>query len=182
MTGRTLALTCLLFAAPLFGQERRLVSRIEVAGNAPAQLVVSQTAIEAGRSYSDRDLEVAIARIRRLPFVYDARYSLDGDTLSIEVDTVTRFSANIAVSASSFPDEVSGQGDIGGGARFFAGSGGVARVTVNKFLAEGGDFRTLAADYSHYGIGGTRLFANAAIGKTFDGDDDFEPDPDRKSV
>ncbi len=178
MNRRTLGFAFLLITAPLFAQTGHLVSRIDVrGGRAPAALIISQTALEVGRTYSDRDLEIAVARIRRLPFIYDARYSMEGETLILEIDTVTRFFADVDVEGSSFPGDNRAIAVVGGGTRLYVGSGGVAEVTLTKLLAEGGSGRNLGLEYSHYGIAGTRLFASASILQSFFNDEGFEPDP-----
>lgn len=178
MIRRLLALAFVFLTIPLLAQATRTISRIEVRGDVPAKLIVSQTALIEGRAYSDRDLEIAVARIRRLPFVYDARYTIQGETLIFEVDAMTRFFAAVDAAGMSLPNgRATGAATVGGGARFFAGSNGIAEVNVTKLLAEGGDARVLGAEYSHYGIAGTRLFATAAIGQSFIGNEGFNADP-----
>src|SRR5215213_10142097 len=114
----------LLFAIPLAAQTKHLVSRIDVRGNVPAAIVTSQSALEEGRSYSERDLDDAVSRLRRLPFVFDARYSLAGDTLVIEVDAVTRFFAGLDANGFRSDNDQGGVAALSGGGRLFLRSGG----------------------------------------------------------
>ena len=177
MISNALSAAVVILATVIIPPRFYTVQKIEVVGDVPAQVVISQSALGVGRDYMERDLQLAVARIRRLPFIYDARYSMNGETLVFEVEPVTRFSGEFEVVASSFPGDVSGIGEIGGRFRQFVGSGGVADVAITKQLAEGGDARFLGGGYAHYGIAGTRLFARAEIAQTLLNDDDFESDP-----
>jgi hypothetical protein len=173
---KRLTMILLLLVLPMAAQAQRVVSRIEVRGNVPAQIVTSQTALVEGRSYSDKDLEVAMGRLRRLPFVFDARYSMDGDTLVIEIDSMSRLFADLAAFGSGHDDRGTGSARLGGGGRLFLGSGGVAQGHVAEHVFEGDHATELDAQYSHYGIAGTRFFAatgiNYAVVK-----DGFDADP-----
>ena len=167
----------LLFALPLAAQAIHRVARIDVRGNVPAKIVVTQSALEEGRSYSDKDLEVAVARLRRLPFVFDARYSMEGETLVIEIDAVSRFFADLEAFGTGFEHDESGVATLGGGGRLFLGSGGVAQGRVVESVAEHTDSTVADLEYTHYGIAGTRFFAGAGIGYSALNDEGFEPDP-----
>jgi len=173
------ALLFLIINTPLLAQSRRLVSRIEVRGEVPAPLVISQSALAEGRAYSDRDLDVAVSRIAKLPFVFDASYTMDGETLIIDVHAMTRFYAGFDVSGTELPHAktTTTTGAVGGGMRFFAGSGGVAEVTADRVLADSGGGRFVAIHYSHYGIAGTRFFASAGIGHSIINDAELAHDP-----
>jgi len=164
----------LLFAAlPLMAQ--RTVSRIEVRGNVPAAIVLPQSALVEGRAYRDTDLEAAVARLRRLPFIFDARYSMEGETLVLEVtgETPLFFQVEGTGAKSHFDDN--NTAELSGGARLYAGNGGVAEGRVIKVLAEGGDSRRAALGLSHYSIGGTRFFATAGIDTTITKAREFDP-------
>src|SRR5690242_2048628 len=88
MIRRAILFIAVTLALPLLAQPRE-VSRIEVRGSVPAGIILSQSALVEGRGYTESDLDAAIARLRRLPFVHDARYALEGETLVLEVDGVT---------------------------------------------------------------------------------------------
>lgn len=166
-----------ILTTPLLAQSGRLVSRIEVRGKVPAPLVISQTALVEGRTYSDRDLDIAVSRIAKLPFVFDASYSMEGETLIIDVAVMTRFYADFDVSGAALPHTTTTTGALGGGARFFAGAGGVAEVTADRVLADSGGGRIVGLHYSHYGIAGTRFFASAGVGQSIINDEELEHDP-----
>lgn len=177
MIRRLVVIAALLFVVPLSAQTRHRVSRIEVRGNVPARIVVSQTALAEGRSYSDDDLDLAVARVRRLPFVHDARHSLEGETLVIEVTGVTRLFGDLDASGVGRESDQFSSAAVAGGGRLFLGSG-VAEARVQEFVAERSD-DNWAADvaYSQYGIGGTRLFATAGVNYAIKRQEGVEPDP-----
>lgn len=167
-------LICLL-ALSAAAQEHR-VSRIEVRGNVPAPIVVAQSALSEGRGYSTSDLDAGIARLRRLPFVYDARYVLDGDTLRIEVTGETPLFAEIdAFGLKSEVDESAGALVSAGGRHFLGAS--VVEARVSNFFGEGDDPRDAQLRYSHYSIGGTRLFAAVTGSFELNEAEGFESDP-----
>lgn len=167
----------LLIVLPLAAQSKHLVSRIDVRGNVPAHIVTSQSALVEGRSYSDKDLEVAMARLRRLPFVYDAQYSMEGEVLVIEIDAVSRFFGDLDANGIGFENDQTGNARIGAGGRMFLGSGGVAQLRAIEYVSEGNDSGAVDAEYSHYGIAGSRLFASAGIEYEALHDERYNPDP-----
>ncbi|HJQ36503.1 MAG TPA: hypothetical protein VKB93_05145 [Thermoanaerobaculia bacterium] len=174
---RLIVIALLLAAFSLSAQTNHRVSRIDVRGDVPARIVVSQSALAEGRSYSDSDLEVAVARVRRLPFVYDARYSMEGETLILEVSGMTRLFGNVDASSIGVEGEHSSSAAFTGGGRLFLGAG-VAEGRVQETVAEHADEQTSAdVEYSHYGIGGTRLFATAGVQYAITRPDGFDPDP-----
>lgn len=178
MFRRVMLLAAFAVAVPLLAQTKHLISRIDVRGGVPARIVASQTALAAGRTYSDGDLEVAMARLRRLPFIYDAKYTIEGETLVIEVDAVRRLFADVGASGFGYDGDESASGVIGGGGRLFlGGSGGVAEAEVHELVTEADDATSARAAYSHYGIAGTRLFATAEVSQSLQNHDGFDPDP-----
>lgn len=174
MSHRATLFLLLLLTFPLAGQQR--IARIEVAGGIPASIVVSQSALVEGRSYNESDLDAAVARIRRLPFVYDARWTVTGETLRIEVTGMTRLFAEAEVlsAQSDFDDETSTF--VGAGARQFFGSG-VLEGRLTTLLDEADDTLRAEVAYSQYAIGGTRLFATLGADVPLRDSDEFEPDP-----
>lgn len=177
MHRRLTLLIAFLLALPLAAQTKHLVSRIEVRGDVPVDIVTSQSALVEGQSYSDRDLEIAVGRLRRLPFVYDARYTIEGETLIIDIAAVSRFSADVDALGNRFQHEDRGDAKVGGVGRLFLGSGGVARGRVGGIFTDGNDAGVVDAEYAQYGIGGTRLFAVAGVSAIARNDDRVETDP-----
>lgn len=177
MNRRLILIATLLFAVSLSAQVKHRISRIDVRGDVPARVVVSQSALAEGRSYSDDDLEIAVARVRRLPFVYDARYSMEGETLVLEVSGMTRLYGDVDAASVGIEGEHSSTAAFTGGGRLFLGAG-VAEARVQETVAEHADEQTSAdVAYSHYGIGGTRLFATAGVQYAITREDGFDPDP-----
>ena len=163
----------LLFASTLHA---RVISRIEVVGNVPASIVLPQSALEEGRTYSDADLDVAVARLRRLPFVFDARYVVDGSTLLLEVNGMTSLFFDADSSSDRRRSSADNIARIGAGGRRFFGAG-IAEARVSKLLDQGGDVRTIDLAYSNYSLGGTRMFASASASVPFTEDEERNPDP-----
>lgn len=173
----TILLLTLLLAVPLFAQSQHSVARIEVRGNVPTDIVLSQSAVSEGKTYSVRDLDVAVARLRRLPFVYDARYSMEGNTLVFEVNAVSPFFGDLNASGNRFHGDDRGDTLLGAGGRKFLGSRGVAMGHIGGDF-DGGEARTIVdAEYAHYGIAGTRLFATAGLGYAFRHEENVDSDP-----
>jgi hypothetical protein len=155
---------------------QHVITRIEVRGNVPASIVIPQTALLEGGSYSPQDLDVAVARIRRLPFVYDAHYNLDGTTLIFNVTGTTPFFFDLEFDAAKSEFDDNSIAFLGGGGRLFAGSG-VVEATLTR-VAGDAKGRAIGLEYAHYGIGNTRLFAIGSVEWTFaDDDDGIDVDP-----
>lgn len=173
MIRRSILFLLLVVAVPLSAQ--RVVSRIEVRGNVPASIVVPQSALVEGRSYTDAELDVAVARIRRLPFVYEARYSFEDGALVLDVTGVTRFFFELDAIGTSSEFNDGGIAIFTGGARMFAGPGGVVEATVGKLTGDASS-RLFGLEYANYGIAGTRLFAIGSA-QLMTADDGFESDP-----
>jgi len=167
----------LLLAVPILAAAQHRVARIEVNSRVPARILLSQSALVEGRTYTDADLDVAVARLRRLAFVYDARYRLDGETLILDVEAMSRLFGEVDAQGSGIKSESTGAATFTGGGRLFLNSGGVAEVNAREHVNEYDDAQSLAAEYSHYGIGGSRLFATAGIEQVFYGADDVDVDP-----
>ena len=177
MIRRLILIAALLVAVPLSAQGKHRVSRIDVRGDVPARIVVSQSTLAEGRSYTDDDLELAVARVRRLPFVYDARYSLEGETLVLEVNGVTKLFGDLDASGVGSEGDRFSSAAVAGGGRLFLGSG-VAEGRVQEFVAEHSQHNAAAeVAYSQYGIAGMRLFASACVNYNLTPRDGFHPDP-----
>jgi hypothetical protein len=178
MIRRAVLFIVLVLALPLFAQPKQVVSRIDVRGSVPAAIIISQSALVEGRGYTPADLDAAIARLRRLPFVHDARYALEGETLVIQIDGATPFFFDVQALSDRFELNTNRFATASGGGRVFLGTGGVAVGSVSKLFDSGGDTASRAqVGYSHYGIGGTRLFASADAEATLTWAEGFRPDP-----
>ena len=176
---RRLGIAAVLCALALAAraETKHVVSRIEVRGGVPAGIVVSQSALVAGRSYSDADLDAAVARIRRLPFVFHASHSLEGETLVVEVGATSRFFGELDAAGTAFRNDQSGIAALSGGGRMFLGSAGVASASVHELVAEHEDTTAVDLEYGHYGIGGSRLFALGGVNYQLERDESLQADP-----
>lgn len=135
---------------------------VEGARHASADLIVAESLLEAGRAYSETDLRHAVYRIKRLPFILDARFALRKGSergayvLVITVEETHRLFFGTDVSASWDSDLlVFGTGTVGG--RYFVGADGVAFGAVDGSVGEIG--------YTHYNLFGRRIFAGVAYSR-----------------
>lgn len=156
-------------APPLFAQEEEtdpasfFIETISVEGarHASTKLVLSESLLVPGRSYAESELRLGVYRIKRLPFILDARFSLRKGSargfydLLITVEEPRRFFLGLDVTAAP-QEDWSGVGRGTVGLRAFAGANGVAFVAL-----EGDELR---AGYTHYNLFGKRLFASLEVG------------------
>jgi hypothetical protein len=168
-----------IIAVPLLAQARHQVARIDFRSRIPAKILKTQSALAEDRSYTDAELELAMSRLRRLPFVYAAHYTLDGNTLVIDVADEYHFFYDFDVYGQSSTRNNPSSLDTGIGGRMYFQPGGVFQGSVGGVAA--GSEQSLAsvnAQYSHYGIAGTRAFASIAVTRALGGvfgDSDIEP-------
>jgi hypothetical protein len=155
-----------------------LIEKIEVnAGRAKPSIIRAETRLVAGRSYTTEQLDQAIYRVRRLPFVVDATYSLrpgstpDARVLAISVIDQSMFNYDFDVqgvaAASGYATSITGLG-----LRFFPGSGALDLTAGGQQYTYGGGtgighFGDLSASYTAYGLFGTSAFAGAGIRTTY---------------
>ncbi len=140
---------------------------VEGARQVSPEIILSESLLEAGKTYSESQLLEAIYRINRLPFVLEARFSLGRGSargklvLRIEVDevrrfffgsdaVVTRFSQPLALEGT-FPEESSTRLGALVGLRYFPGNYGVV-------FAAAGAGGALQAGYTRYQLFGRRAF------------------------
>lgn len=142
-------------------------------------LLIEESLLEPGRTYSERELREAVYRIRRLPFVLSADFSLRRGTergtyeLVIAVQETTRFFFGREETLLSIPDDTAslalGYSEYDNlkperrglaGVRLFVGSRGVLFGSVSS--DEG-----FQAGYTSYGLFGTRAVATLAASRSF---------------
>ncbi len=134
---------------------------VEGARFASSRLVLSESLLQPGRAYSEDELRLGVYRLKRLPFILEARFSLRKGSvrgtyeLVITVEEPRRFF--LGLDATAVPEEDwSGVGRGAVGLRTFAGANGVAFVAL-----EGDELR---AGYTHYNLFGKNLFASLEVG------------------
>lgn len=158
-----------------------LIQTIAVEGTqreASRSLLIEESLLEPGRTYSERELREAVYRIRRLPFVLSADFSLRRGTergtyeLVIAIQETTRFFFGREENFLSIPDDAASEA-LGysrysavkpehqglAGLRLFAG----ARNVVFGSMGSDG----LQAGYTRYGLFGTRAVATLGVAQTF---------------
>lgn len=186
-------LLCGLFSgAPVPAQEPDpaafLIETITVEGvsrDSVREIVAAESRLRPGQTYSEQELREAVYRVRRLPFVLDAEfslrkgskrgayelviaveqtrplfYSLDGQGVVFRDDDEDPFS-----DSSGF--EAQAQGTAG--ARHFVGSRGLAFASVNLGEELG---RALEVGYTQYNLFGPGSFASVGLFSRLD-----DPDP-----
>lgn len=144
-----------------------LIERITVEGtrHASPDLIVAESLLRAGQSYTETALRQGVYRVRRLPFVRAARFSLrkGSERGSYELVITVEETQRVFFGAEGFLSEgedwaLTGVGTVG--ARAFVGAHGVA------FAAVQGD--QLRVGYSHYNLLNRRVFASLEVGHTDD--------------
>lgn len=157
---RFIAILVLLVATiPLVAQTQHQIRKIEFRSRIPTSMLLTQSALSENRTYTDADLDVAMARLRRLPFIYSAGYAIEGTTLVIEVldehygffhlDTLAQQSDGGLGSDNGFASA-----ELGG--RYYAPWGGAGEATYGASSVIGSS--AYSFQYSQYGIAGSRLF------------------------
>jgi hemolysin activation/secretion protein len=144
------------------------------------QIVTDESLLKPGQTYSEQELRLAVYRIKRLPFVVDAEFSLRKGSergayelvVTVEEATPIFFSAEADAQRAQQTDFFTGKqrtttvwqkfGTIGG--REFVGSHGLAYGSVQKAQHQDGEF--LRAGYTQYDLFGAGSFASAEIDST----------------
>lgn len=170
----------LLVAASAMAQEpeRFLIETITVSGvgrEAARGIVVAESLLEEGESYSEDELRKAVYRVKRLPFVVEADFSLKKGSergayelvITVEETKPVFFEGNLAGAVIPseqrrfYDDSVEWDHAETLGARLFAGSSGLAFATVSR----GGD---LQVGYTRYDLFGTGTFASLGVSTDVD--------------
>lgn len=157
-----------------------LIQHIAVEGTrreASGGLIVHESFLEEGKSYSERELREAVYRVKRLPFIVNADFSLRRGTergtyeLVVAVQETPAFffgreetflaiaddSASYALGYSPYDNLKAAHSGVAG-ARLFLGSRGVL------FGALGGD-EAFQVGYTQYNLFGTRAVASASVAR-----------------
>lgn len=176
--------TLLLPAASLFAAEpaRFPVESIEVTGGGTRvqSIVVAQSLLREGQTYSETELADAVSRIRRLPFVRAVSFSLAKGSerglyrLVIAVDPMMSLFFDGQASSYTSDNQVPRTVNFGAltvGGRIPVGSSGMARASVSMtddfehvFGGDGPSVQpTFALGYSLYRIGSRAVFADVTL-------------------
>jgi hypothetical protein len=178
-----LALFLALPAPPPAAAEepRFLIEKITVTGtrrSGSARIVVSESLLEEGRTYSEDDLRGAIHRIKRLPFVVDADFALRKGSARGRYELAVTVEETGAVFTSAVteidlgeeplvPEEVRSPRhfDFGDravvGARQYVGAAGLLFAAVG---GANGANDLVQVGYTRYNLFGPGSFASIALG------------------
>ena len=145
------------------------------------EILIAEMRLPKNRSSYTRDeIEQAIDRVRRLPFVADATYALEpGVSAGANVLRVTV----VDETALHFTFDISGVAQRGGyvlsfdqvGLRFFPSRRGVLDLTAGGLATAAGGgaggvhFGDLTAEYTAYGLFGTSAFAGIGVTSDYNG-------------
>ncbi|PYQ83455.1 MAG: hypothetical protein DMG02_33645 [Acidobacteria bacterium] len=160
-----------------------LIERIDV--NAAKQIspaiVLAEMRIDAGKTYSDEQLQQALNRVRRLPFVLFASADLkpgstpDARVLRINIEEMANF--NWTFDTSALARQRGGGGGRGGearvagsaGYRFFPGRHGMLDAVVNDSNESlvASTRRDAELAYNAWGLFGTSAYGSVAVGTIF---------------
>jgi outer membrane protein assembly factor BamA len=159
---------------------RFLIGTIVVQGVTQAagrQIVAEESLLKPGQTYTEQELRQAVYRVRRLPFVVTAEYSLrEGSAggsyelvLDIEEEAPVSLSADASVYRAQQVDfntwrnkaTTTWQRDATLGGRAFAGSQGLVYGSVEKAEHQDGVF--VQGGYTRYGLLGAGSFAGGEI-------------------
>ncbi|HEX3532135.1 MAG TPA: hypothetical protein VH988_34175 [Thermoanaerobaculia bacterium] len=138
--------------------------------------MADETLIKPGQKYTKRELRLAVYRVRRLPFVINAEYTLrkgesDGSVLVIEVVEETSVFLSVGTNGqrSQQFDPAAGRnrtkttwqqfGTLGG--RTFVGSNGLAEGSVQKLEHQDGEL--IQGSYTQYDLFGAGTVAGGAL-------------------
>lgn len=177
----TLVWSCLL-AGGAAAQEEPALFRIEsiaVEGlkRASSDIVIGGSRLKTGREYGEQELREAVYRIKRLPFVLDAEFSLRKGSdrglyvLVIRVEETKPVFLSLGAQTSIDPDPaftgnrrktVDTDFSASFGARQFVGSNG------ELFLSSDDDLELIDLGYTQYNLWGTGGFLS--VGVTVDRD------------
>ena len=168
--------------APEVQAPRFLIETITVEGTrreASRGILLEESLLEPGQAYSERELREAIYRVRRLPFVFSADFSLRKGSargtyeLLVTVQETTRFFFGREETYLAIDDD-SASYALGytpeqtfkperkalAGLRLFVGARGVVFGTV-------GESSGFQAGYTRYGLFGTRAVATVGASRSY---------------
>jgi len=177
---KTILAAALALIAATASAKSVLIERIDVnaAKRISPEIVIAETRLDAGKSYTDEQIEQAVNRVRRLPFVLFAAAELkpgstpEARVLRINIEETANFNWSLGMDAVAHQRGGSGNGaDVRGGVgyHFFPGRHGMLdafvadtnEAIVANTLREGG------VAYNGWGLFGTRAYGSVAVGTVF---------------
>jgi hypothetical protein len=172
------------------GPPRFLLESVIVEGvqrDAVRQIVTSESLLQPGREYTEQELREAVYRIKRLPFVMDAQFSLrkGGErgsyqlVITVEETRLFFFSANVGglydgndERFDPEDDRIDWGANASVGGRWFVGSQGLVFGSVQGYDTVGP--ATAQAGYTRYNLFGRGGFASLALATDISDENDGE--------
>lgn len=136
------------------------------------ELVISETLLLEGGKYTESELQQAVFRLQRLPFVLDARFSLAKGTergryrLVVTVEEIRRFFFGEDTTYTRFSNSVAFDSVIGQDTSFTPGGLAGIRFFVGKYGMLFGSVSThggLQAGYTQYNLFDRRAFLSIGL-------------------
>lgn len=151
--------------------------------DAVREIVAAESLLQLGREYSEQELREAVYRVKRLPFVVDAEFSLRKGSergsyqlvITVEETRLIFYSAEVGGLYDGYDRRI-GPGEeridwgvsatVGG--RYFVGSQGLVFASVNAFDTVG--LWAGQVGYTRYNLFGRGGFASVALSTNLDED------------
>jgi len=176
MTRIILIATLVLAAAAALAQPAVQLERIDVnASRAHPQIVIAETRLQTGRSYTIDEIDQGVYRVRRLPFVAGAAYVLEpGITPGakvLRIDVFDELAFHVILDAHALAQTGGYLAYIGQfGVRFFPTRTGVLDIMDGGtgFSAGGGGgshLGDLSVQYTGYNLFGKSVYAGIGVTK-----------------
>ena len=174
-----------LFVSCLFAQGPHQIQdiRFDGVGRTGADILSARLLIKTGKTYSDKQLEQAAARIARLPFIHNAYYELetaaDGSvTLVIAVEENRMFTGQVGTSWSRWDGSGQTQSSDQFVARgtFFVGKSMAVGITARPDMTWTQEHESQSSydvGLTHYNLFGTPFTATAGVEVQEDRNPDF---------
>lgn len=188
---KTILALALPLIATIAAADSILVERIDVnaAKRISPAIILAETRLVAGKTYTQDEIDQAINRVRRLPFVLavDADYK-PGSTagarvLRINVEEMANFNWSLDTSAVAHGSRGgSGSGATAAGSigyRFFPGRNGTLDVSLGdtNMSLIGNTQREATLSYNAYGLLGTSAYASVGVGTIFRTNGQYDINP-----
>lgn len=145
------------------------------------EIVAAESLLKPGKEYSEQELREAVYRVKRLPFVVDAEFSLRKGSergtyelvITVEETRLFFYSAEVggAYEGDDNPfrrDRLDWGANGTAGGRWFVGPQGLVFGSVQGIDSEG--LVSGQAGYTHYNLFGRGGFASVVLGKNLGGD------------
>ncbi|HYU23736.1 MAG TPA: POTRA domain-containing protein, partial [Thermoanaerobaculia bacterium] len=176
---KTILTVALALIAATASAKSFLIERIDInaAKRISPAIVLAEMRIDAGKTYSDEQLQQALNRVRRLPFVLFASADLkpgstpDAFVLRINIEEMANF--NWTFDMDAVARQRGGGAKVAGNAgyRFFPGHNGTLDASIGDtnetFIPGAATSRSGTLAYNGWGLFGTRAYGGVAVGTIF---------------